>query len=385
MDKHTIVLAGVEPTLETALRAALQDARIVALPTLELEKEEIRALKAAIAVVWLSGNRDAAYRLVNALAATGARVVVVGPMKDPDLILRAMREGAREYLGNGETEKLLAAIRDQARPPRAAGLGSVIAVFPAKGGVGATAIATNLAGALARRGERACLVDLDLSMGDALAFLDLSRGYAISDVIANMQRLDRELLDASVLHHESGVHVLAQTEKIEEASRIHPESLASLIHFLRVHYRMIVLDGLRTLDDHAVATLEACDQILLLVTQEVPAVRRAQRVVSFLRRLGHEDSRVRLVVNRHSRLAEIKDELIAETIGLPISATIASDYHALIRAINHGKLLMDEAPRSELARDIEALKLLIGYAPEPVEEKPSLLKRLFAQKVAHAH
>ena len=384
MARNTIVLSGVEPRVEAALRAALQDALITVLPELVPGNEEARKLHAAIAVVSISERREASFRIVNVLAATGAHVVVLGPGKDPDLILRAMREGAREYLAEGETDRLVQVIRDQARPPRAAGLGSVIAVFPAKGGVGATSIATNLAGVFARGGERVCLLDLDLAMGDALAFLDLSGGYAISDVIENMQRIDRDLLDASVLHHRSGVHVLAQTEKMEQAPRIDPAGLGSLIHFLRQHYKTIVLDGLRTFDDHAVAALDACDRVLVLVAQEVPAVRRAQRCVSFLRRLGHDEARLRLVVNRYAKGAEVKNELIAQTVGLPIAATIASDYPTLIRAINRGNLLLEEAPRSQLMKDIEALKpLAVDALPEPAG-KPSMLKRFFGPKVAHA-
>jgi len=383
--KNTILLVGVEVRAEAELRAALRDALVTALPDLEPGKEEARALalKAAIAVVSVSGNRNAPFRLVRPLAAAGTHVIVIGPDKDPDLILRAMREGAREYLAEGETEKVVNAIRAQARPPAKASSGSVVAVFPAKGGVGATSIATNLAGACVRNGDRACLIDLDLAMGDALAFLDLAGGYAISDVIANMQRIDRGLLDASVLRHRSGVHVLAQTEKMQEAAGIDPASVSSLIHFLRQHYNFTILDGLRTLDDHAVAALDACDHVLLVVTQEVPAVRRAQRCVSFLRQLGHDDNRVHLVVNRYSKAAEVKSELIAETVGLPVSATIASDYPALIRSINRGSLLQEEAPRSQLTKDVEALTRLIGYRPEP-DEKPSLLKRFFSQKVVHA-
>jgi pilus assembly protein CpaE len=383
--KNTILLVGVEPRVEAELRAALRDALLTALPDLEPGKEEGRALaaQAAIAVVSVSGDRRAPFRLVSPLATAGTHVIVIGPDKDPDLILRAMREGAREYLTAGETEKVVNAIRAQARPPAIAGSGSVVAVFPAKGGVGATSIATNLAGACAQNGDRACLLDLDLAMGDALAFLDLTGGYAISDVIANMQRIDRGLLDASVLRHRSGVHVLAQTEKMQEAAGIDPASVTSLIHFLRQHYKFSVLDGLRTLDDHGVAALDACDHVLLVVTQEVPAVRRAQRCVSFLRQLGHDDARLHLIVNRYSKTAEVKSALIAETVGLPVSATIASDYPALIRSVNRGSLLQEESPRSQLTRDIEALRTLIGYTPEH-EERPSLLKRFFNQKVVHA-
>jgi pilus assembly protein CpaE len=376
----TLLLAGVEPVVEAALRVALPDALITVLPDLVAGKEEARALRAAVAVVSIGPERDASFRLVNALAAAGTHVVVVGPTKDPDLILGALREGAREYLVAGETDKLVQSIREQARPPQAEGLGSVLAVFPAKGGVGATSVATNLAGVLARNGERVCLLDLDLAMGDALAFLDLSGGYAISDVVPNMHRIDRSLLDASVLRHRSGVRVLAQTDKLEEASRIDPAGLGSLVHFLRQHYKAIVLDGLRTFDDHAVAALDACDRVLLVVPQEVPAVRRAQRCVSFLRRLGYDDARMRLVVNRYSRSADVKSQLVADTVGLPVAATVASDYPALIRAINRGSLLVEEAPRSHLAKDIEALASLVRSPQPGASGKRSLLRRFFGQK-----
>jgi pilus assembly protein CpaE len=287
-----------------------------------------------------------------------------------------MREGAREFLMAGELATLAQVVRGELRPARASGGSTIVAVFPTKGGVGATSIATNLAGGLARTGQRTCLLDLDLAMGDALAFLDLAGGYAISDLIGNMQRIDRDLLDASLLRHRSGVHVLAQTEKIEDAAKIQPAHITSMLRFLTQHFRFVVVDGLRTLDDHAVAALDACDQLILIVTQEVPAVRRAQRCVQFLRRLGHDPARMKLIVNRYAKAAEIKLELIAETVGVPVADTLASDYPALIRAINRGSLLVDEAPRSPLAKDLEALGSLLIDLPDP-QAKPGILKRLF--------
>ena len=381
MEQKTILMAGVEAATEALLRSTLKDVQLTRLAEGALGREEPADLQALAAVVSVLERREDSFALVRVLAAAGTHVVVLGPARDPDLILRSMREGAREYLAGDETEKLVDTLREQLLPRNEGGLGSVVAVFPAKGGVGVTSVATNLAGALSRYGSRVCLLDLDLAMGDALAFLDLSGGYTISDLIANMQRMDSQLLDASVARHRSGVFVLAQNEKMDEASRIDATSLSRLIYFLRQHYQTIVLDGLRTFDDHAVAALDTCDHTLLLVTQEVPAVRRAQRCAAFLNRLGHDEARVRLVVNRYSKAAEVKNELIADTIGLPVSATLASDYPLLIRAINRGSLLVEEAPRSQLAKDIESLMPLAG---RELAGKPSLLKRFFNAKAAHA-
>ncbi len=215
-----------------------------------------------------------------------------------------MREGAKEFVLAGDHEALSQALRDQVRPPRATGVGTIYAVFPAKGGVGATTVATNLAGALQARGERTCLVDLNLNMGDVLAFLDLAGGYSIADVIGNMGRLDRDLLDATLLRHGSGIHVLAQSHRIEESDRVDAESIAQLLQFLRHHYGAVVLDGLRSFDDVSVAAVDASDQIVLLVAQEVPAVRDARRCVGLFKRLGSE-GKLKLVVNRYQKVNEI--------------------------------------------------------------------------------
>jgi len=164
-----------------------------------------------------------------------------------------------------------------------------------------------------------------------------------------------------------------------------PASLARLVQFMRQHHQVVVIDGLHTLDDHAVAVLDTCDRVLLVVTQEVPAVRHAQRCVSFLKRLGQEP-RLQLIVNRFSPAAEVKAELISETVGLPVAATLASDYPAMVRSINRGRLLIDDAPRSPLAKDLEGLtSLLAGHEQaEPVATRPGLLKRLFGARTAHA-
>lgn len=373
-----MLLAGIDAATEAALRAALPDVHVGLLHDSTPTREELRAAQAMLAVVEVGADPDASFQLVTTLSAAGVRVITVGP-KDADVILRAMREGAREYLTAGDTERLVRAIREQIRPPRIPGLGTVVAVMATKGGGGATTVATNLAGVIARHGERVCLLDVDFVMGDVLSFLDLSGGSSISDLIANLRRVDRDLLDSSLAHHPSGVHVLAQTEKVTDAPSIEPSGLTSLIQCLRQHYKAIIVDGLRTFDDHGVAVLDASDHVLLVVAQDVPGVRRAQRCVSFLRRLGVDDARIPIVVNRYSKRSEVKRDLISETIGISVSATIANDYPAVMRAINQGKLVQESSPGSPVTRDIQALDSLVGLQPG-TQQKPSLLRRLFLER-----
>src|SRR5665213_2017583 len=164
-----------------------------------------------------------------------------------------MRAGARESVLESDHEELRVAVRTHAKVTFGTGeLGQVVTIFGAKGGVGATAIATNLAGAMQRRSLRVCLVDLDLYLGDVLAFLDIPGSYSITDVLANMSRLDRDLLASSVTKHRSGVNVLAQSSKVEEAEQIKAPDVAALLEFLRRNYDFVIVESAHAVDDHEV-------------------------------------------------------------------------------------------------------------------------------------
>jgi pilus assembly protein CpaE len=254
-------------------------------------------------------------------------------------------------------------------------------VFAPKGGVGATTLAVNVGAAVAASGERSCVVDLDLQLGDTLSFLDIQGGYTVSDVLANIRRLDRDLVDASIAKHRTGVAVLAQTERIEEAERIDAGEVGRLLTFLRPHFAHVFVDGIRAFDEIGLAALDAADRILIPVTQEVPAVRSAQRCVDVFRKLGYAETKVQVVVNRFHKSSNITCDVIAETIGVPVAATVANDYAALQRAMHGGKTLQEEAPRSAAARDVQALAQLVGgvRAPRP----RGVLERLFSKGEAH--
>jgi pilus assembly protein CpaE len=375
---RTILLADVPAVTESRLRASLPDAEFRPVSS-HAPRDRTREVGAGAAVVWLNGDPEPAFRLVHALDGAGVRVVVVGERKDADLILRAMRQGAKEFVVSSDDAALARALREQARPASAAASGVILATFGAKGGVGATTVATSVATALQARGERTCLVDLNLNMGDVLAFLDLPGGYSISDVMSNMKRLDRELLDASLLAHGSGVHVVAQSHRIEDSERVTPDGLSGVLHFLRQHYGAVVLDGIRNFDDLALAALDAADRILLLVTQEVPSVRDARRCAELLRRVGN-DEKLLLVVNRYQKGQQIDVDVIAENVGVPVGATLSNDYASVMRAVNRGVTILDEAPRSPLSRDVRALAARVAAgAEESSGGKRSILKRLFGR------
>lgn len=383
METQPVLLVAVAPELELALGTALgRPQAILAVSDAAAARAAVARGKPVVAVIGVGhGTHPQALDLVRELAARGLAVVVLAAVKDPDLILAAMRAGAREFLVAGEERQLERTVQGLLEASGAVRLGTITAVVPAKGGMGATIVATHLGGALHRAGKRACVVDLDLELGDVLTFLDLAGSYTLADVAANVRRLDRDLLDSSVPRHRSGLWVLSQAEKVTEADRLGPDTVAQVLRFLRHHYDEVVLDGLRDLGDVPLAALDVADRILLVVTQEVPAVRNAQRRVELLRQLGFDASRIVVVVNRYQKSSSITRQVIEETVKVPVVATIGNDFQALMRAVNQGVLVWDESRRSPVARDVDALAHQLSGAAPPA--RPSLLNALLPRMATH--
>jgi pilus assembly protein CpaE len=383
MQKPTVLLLGASDAQDVDLRKALKEVAILTrlnVPA-ELVPDEMRRLRSSTAIVAISPQTPQRFGLIHNITASGGVVIVVSPTKDPELILRAMRAGAREFVLESDHEELRTAVRSQAKSAEQSdGLGTAVTCFGAKGGVGSTTIATNLAGAMAKKGMRVCLVDLNLHLGDVLSFMDVTGGYSISDVVTNMNRLDRDLLDSSMTHHSSGVNVLAQSGKMEEAEQVKATDVVGLLQFLRKHYDKVIIDGVRGFDEISLAALDGSQFLLMVMTQDVPAVRNGQRCLDLFTRLGYDETKIKLILNRFQKSSKITPEVIADTLKLPVAHTISNDFVSVIDSINRGMLLADAAPRARLTQDIEELVPLISGEKKERVRRPSLLGSIFGNK-----
>jgi pilus assembly protein CpaE len=363
MQKPTVLLLGGNDALEADLKMALRDVcNVVPLNVpAELIADEYRRLSPGAAIVVVSAQTPQRFGLIYNIVAAGGVVIVISPTKDPELILRAMRAGAREFVLESDHEELKLAVRSQAQvTEQVDGNGAVITIFGAKGGVGCTTIASNLAGALQAAGARVCLIDLDFHLGDVLSFMDVAGNYSITDVLQNMGRLDRELLESSMMRHPSGVNVLAQSGKMEEAEHIKGTDIGNLLNFLRKHYNYVLLDGVKGFDEISLAALDGSQHVLMVLTQDVPAVRNGQRCLELFGRLGYDQTKVKLILNRYQKSSKITLDVVAETLRVPVSHAIANDFVSVIDAINRGLLLRDAAPRARLTQDIQSLTMLVA-------------------------
>jgi pilus assembly protein CpaE len=287
--------------------------------------------------------------------------------RDPDLIVQAMRAGARDFAyleQDGDVRRAVAALRftpkDVAAEP-----GQVVVVFGAKGGSGVTTLATNLSGSFLpadRNGRRTVLVDLDMQMGDVLVFLDINSGFGWRELVNESDRLDDELLDKLLTRHESGLRVVAQTAPLDEIQPFAPSAIARSLQQLRMHSSHVVIDGLRDFDDITLATLDLADTVLLTFTQDIPALKNASRCLAVFHRLGYGDDKVKLVVNRYQRRGTLSLAEMTDALRAPIAATVANDFPTVLNAINSGRLLVDTAPRARVTRDLQDLAALLDPA-----------------------
>ncbi|MBK8480155.1 MAG: AAA family ATPase [Proteobacteria bacterium] len=224
-------------------------------------------------------------------------------------------------------------------PTTAARVGQVVAFFATHGGTGATTLACNGAAALARRQQATCLVDLDLQLGDALTVLGLEPKCAMSRLAHEMESFDWEMLEPMLPRHGSGLSVVSQVGNLEELGELTVGRMPQVLRYLQGHFACVVVDGVRDFGDHALATLDVADRVVLVVTQGVSAVRGASRRLAIFRRLGYPASKIQIVVNRYSPRHPISLAAFTEALGQAPVAVIPEDAATAGRAAMKGALL----------------------------------------------
>ena len=276
---------------------------------------------------------------------------------DPAIILEAMRAGVKECLQYPfSDEEFQGAIARLDTGRETASGGDVFAFIGAKGGVGATTAAVNVATELARShtGE-VLLVDLHLAYGDAAIYLASEPRFSIADALENIHRLDSAFLKSLCVRTKAGPDLLASPDR-NVALLVEPGRVRTLIEAAARHYTFVVLDVCRT-DPAVLDALDPVKKIVVIANQELATVRGASKMAATLnQRYGKE--RVVLAVSRYDPNAGIGQEDIERVVGAKIRHLLPSDYRVAIEALNTGRpLALQNQTRlagalKELARDL---------------------------------
>ncbi|TVL93894.1 AAA family ATPase [Streptomyces sp. SAJ15] len=317
-------------SVEELPQVVLVHERIGPVPALELIRE-VALRFPAVGVVLMTA--DAGPALYSAAMDSGARGLAALPLTYDELAARVhaaaqWARGVRRHLGGGGDP--LAA----ARPG-----GRLVAVVGAKGGVGTTVTAVQLALAARSAGRSVALVDMDLQSGDIASYLDVQFRRSIAD-LAQIADITPRVLQEAVFTHQTGLGLLLAPGEGERGEEVGETAARQIIGALRARFEVVVVDCGTQITTAGAATIEIADTALLVTTPDVVAVRATKRMVRLWDRLQIRKAEETLtLVNRHTRGAEIQPALVERATGTRCARTcVPAGYKELQPAVDSGRM-----------------------------------------------
>ena len=302
----------------------------------------------------------------------------------PELLMQAMRSGVREFLTQPIDPMVLRDMLERLVKQRGmphSEMEKLLVVSGAKGGVGTTTVAVNLAVQLARgAGKRVVLLDLGHPLGHASLLLDLEARFSFRAAVESLDRLDSHFFTGLLANHKSGVQVLAGASHADEWDQISPISLARVINVAQSGFDFVVADVGPRLSSEWAPLLRLARQVILVTETNVPSLWSLERQVTLLRSLGIDPARLRLVVNRWHRADDEPLQALEKRVKLPIFERLPNDFKQVSRAVNMGTEL-SRGQHDQLVEKFRSMvEQLTGVRREGVEKRGSFLGLFSARK-----
>jgi len=391
-----LILDADEPTASNLklLLAEIREVGAVATMTdLSMALKQIKKSDPDVIILSLYPSEDSTLKLAEKIshAHPQCMLFVTAPKASPELIIRAMRLGAREFwlqpfrseeVKNGIHAALRLKNRSEARSVN----GKVISVFGVKGGVGATPIAVNLAVAIAQRTLKDVLVlDADFQLGHAGLYLNCKPKFSILDIINNFNNIDLGLLKRTLAKSSAEVSFLGGPAGIEEADVIKPAHIEPLLSLLRPLFDYTVVDTRPVFDEINIRLLDESDLILAVANFDVPSIYNAKRCIDLFRRLGYDRDKVFLIMNRYVAHEVLDLEAVENSIGHPVFWRVPNqEYGAMIRSVNEGMPMSQRMPKGRFSASlVEMLDRFNGSldavpAESAAADKPNRLRKFLS-------
>jgi pilus assembly protein CpaE len=349
---------------------------------------QVKASNACIAVVDFDQDPDQAVESVRYLHQVfpgKVTVIALATSREPELLLQSMRAGCTEFLPKPFTSDEVSALLDRLQQSwsntstaRNTPVGSVISFFGAKGGVGTTTLAVHLAMYLVHSHEkRVLLIDNRPELGHVCVYLGMDGSRCqFHEVVRNVNRLDSDLLQASIGKHPSGLHVLASPDTCGGTKYMESDAVAKTLEFLRTEYDYVIVDCPTSLNDVNLAVIDSSAMVYLVATPEIGAIRDLSRYVDNLMQIEFTTEKMHVVINRFSSRFAVAVEQIEKAIRLPVALKLPSSYLDLVRAVNLGEPISAKS-KSEFAIQVSKwTSTLVGssVAPAPAKKEKSFLQ-----------
>lgn len=255
--------------------------------------------------------------------------------------------------------------------------GKILIVCSAKGGVGKTTLAVNLAIALTKKKLQVALMDGDFQFGDVNVAMDLGASFSISDVAESIETLNPTRLNGFLSKHESDVRVLPAPESPELADLITADMLDDICNLLLHEFDYLIVDTGVGLNDQTLLLMEKADQILLMTTLELISLKNTKRLIQIFDTLELRD-KVKVVLNRSTMESVIEAEQVPAILAIDTFYSIPNNFNAASNALNLGIPLVINKPSGDIAKAIfKIAEQLDSNATVVTPKKQPLFSRLW--------
>jgi pilus assembly protein CpaE len=331
---------------------------------------------AAAAVIQVDRDSPTSIKRFQKVSAAIDTPLIAAAYEPPLAFVRALvRAGAHDVvplpLDVADLETSLAPIREQlAKQDQSARVSAakVVSVIKSVGGVGATALMTQMgvrfAEHEARVGREACLIDLDVQFGDVAFQLGLRPTLSLADLIEAGARLDGDLLRATTTQHPSGLRVIASPPEMMPLESMSSEQLIEIVDQAAREFGTVFVDLPTNWTNWSLSVLARSDLVLLVTEMSISSLHRAKRQLDLIREQDLQDLDVRIVVNRYEKglLKTIRPTDVREALGRDIAYTIANDPPLMRAALDRGVPIDEVKHKSAVGKDIDLLEAGLAAA-----------------------
>lgn len=326
-------------------------------------------------------------------------IVIISIQGEPEYLKKAMAAGARDYLVKPfSCNELAETIRRasnsykirhnrSATPPPAVSPEPeppdkrIIVVFSSKGGVGKSTVSCNIAVCLAQETQKkVALVDLDLQGGDDSVMLNLTPKGTIAEMVQEEEQLEYSLLNTYLAPHMSGVKVLPAPLHPEQAELITPAHVVDILTMLKANHDYVVVDTSPLFNDLNLSALEMADDIILIFTPDLPAIKHVKTDLEVLETLK-QSHKVKLVLNKSTQDYGIKIADLQKNLKVPPAAILPFDEKTVLSSINKGHPFTMARANSKITQCIQTLAAEFETAAETAPAatvKKSLFNKFFS-------
>ncbi|HEY5729539.1 MAG TPA: response regulator [Anaerolineales bacterium] len=319
--------------------------------------EAIRANHQAVQVIILSVQSDQNYMRRAMLA--GARDFLTKPPMGDELISAIRRAGEMAQTEKSKVARVqalpasgIAGVASSFGGPR----GKIVVIYSPKGGTGCTTLAVNLALAMNSADTKVALVDGNLQYGDVAVFVNEQGKNTVLDLAPRADELDADIVEeVMVKHSATGMHILAAPSRPEYAEKVSSGQFSRMLEYLTQLYAYVIVDTASVLTDLTLATIDVCDIVVLVTTQDIPAIKNSRLFLDLLQNLGVSRDRVMFVMNRFDKKVNITPERVADNLKQEVALVIPADDTIAVKAVNRGVPFVLDSKNQPIARGVFAL------------------------------